>query len=141
MNRLCPEVLSSRGRRGMHRGTGGLPTRHRDGSVRMNAQPSLPPPIASDVGVHTPAPDDSLALLESFDLGFDVLSEIDQRDAAAYRVRFELNRELRSRYEQFDMALTKANADRTWNLPVPATLVIARCAHCAGSRYRSSTRC
>ena len=92
----------------------------------MNGQPSLPAPIESEAGVHTPGPDDSLALLESLDLGFDVLSAIDQRVAAAYRVRFGLNGELRSRCEQFDMALTKANADRTWNLPVPATFVIDR---------------
>ncbi len=36
----------------------------------------------------------------------------------------KVSAELQSLYEQFDMSLTKANADGTWNVPVPATSVI-----------------
>jgi peroxiredoxin len=55
-----------------------------------------------------------------------VLSDLDQTIAAAYRLRFELTDELKALYERFDMSLTKANADGSWNLPVPATFVIDR---------------
>jgi peroxiredoxin len=71
-------------------------------------------------------PDASLALVESLDLGFDVLSDLDQSVASEYRIKFELSAELQALYEQFDMSLTKANADGTWDLPVPATFVLDR---------------
>lgn len=81
---------------------------------------------AALVAISPQDPDDSLPFVESLDLGFDVLSDLDQSIAEAYRVRFELRGELKALYEQIDMPLTKVNADGTWNLPVPATFVLDR---------------
>jgi peroxiredoxin len=88
--------------------------------------PAISDAGASLIAVSPQSPDVSLALVESLDLGFDVLSDLDQSIAEAYRVKFELSAELQSLYDQFDMSLTKANADGTWNVPVPATFVIDR---------------
>ncbi len=99
-------------------------------SLELRALTAIVPAItdagASLVAVSPQSPDVSLALVESLDLGFEVLSDLDQSIAAAYRIRFELGAELQSLYEQFDMSLTKANADGSWNVPVPATFVIDR---------------
>jgi peroxiredoxin len=81
---------------------------------------------ASLLAISPQAPDDSLPLVESLDLGFSVVSDLDQSIIAAYGLQFELPDELKDIYEQFGLPLTKANADGTWNLPVPATFVIDR---------------
>ncbi|MFA5885128.1 MAG: peroxiredoxin-like family protein [Acidimicrobiia bacterium] len=89
----------------------------------------LPELLAADaslIAISPQGPDDSLPLVQSLDLGFDVLSDLDQSITAAYGLRFELTDELKALYEQIDMPLTEANADGTWNLPVPATYVIDR---------------
>ncbi len=99
-------------------------------SLELRALGAILPQIhqadASLIAISPQGPDASSSLVDSLDLGFDVLSDLDQRVAAAYRIKFELSGELRELYEQFDMSLTEANADRTWNLPVPATFVIDR---------------
>jgi peroxiredoxin len=81
---------------------------------------------ASLVAVSPQAPDVSLGFVESLDLGFDVLSDVDQSVLAAYRLRFELAGPLRDLYEQFGMALSDANADGSWGIPVPATFILDR---------------
>jgi peroxiredoxin len=67
--------------------------------------------------------DRSLTFADKLELGFDVLSDLDQSVADAYRVRFPLGESLREIYERF-MPLPEQNADHSWNLPVPATFVI-----------------
>ncbi|MEX1009417.1 MAG: peroxiredoxin-like family protein [Acidimicrobiia bacterium] len=79
---------------------------------------------ASLIAVNPQSPDDSLSFAEKLELDFDVLSDVDQTIAAAYRVRFTLSDELQSLYDQFGMSLTAMNADGSWDLPVPATFVI-----------------
>lgn len=88
--------------------------------------PALHAAGASLIAISPQGPDDSLPLVRSLDLGFDVLSDLDQSISEAYGLRFELTDELKALYEQIGMPLTKANADGTWNLPVPATYVIDR---------------
>lgn len=78
---------------------------------------------ASLVAVSPQAPERSLLLSEELELDFDVLSDLEQEAAAAYRIRFPLGHQLREIYEQF-IPLPDQNADRSWNLPVPATFVI-----------------
>lgn len=78
---------------------------------------------ASLIAVNPQAPDRSMTFAEKLELGFDVLSDLDQSVADAYRVRFPLGGSLREIYEQF-MPLPEQNADGSWNLPVPATFII-----------------
>lgn len=78
---------------------------------------------ASLVAISPQAPDRSLTFAEKLDLGFDVLSDLDQEVAGAYRVRFPLGESLREIYERL-LPLPEQNADRSWNLPVPATFII-----------------
>jgi peroxiredoxin len=97
-------------------------------SVELRALRDVLPEIAtaraSLIAVSPQAPDTSLTLVESSQLGFAVCSDLDQTIAADYRVRFELRGPMREMYEQIGMPLSKENADGTWNLPVPATYVI-----------------
>lgn len=86
--------------------------------------PELRAAGAALVAISPQAPDASLSLVETLDLGFDVLSDLDQSIIAAYRLQFELPDDLKMLYEQIEMPLTAINADGTWNLPVPATFVI-----------------
>jgi peroxiredoxin len=99
-------------------------------SLELRALTAILPQVrdanASLIAISPQGPDASLALVESLDLGFDVLSDLDQSVASEYRIKFELSAELQALYEQFDMSLTKANADGTWDLPVPATFVLDR---------------
>jgi peroxiredoxin len=86
--------------------------------------PQLGAAGASLVAISPQGPDASLPLVESLDLGFDVLSDLDQSIIGAYRLRFELPDELKAVYEQVEMPLTSVNADTSWYLPVAATFVI-----------------
>lgn len=79
---------------------------------------------ASLVAISPQAPDDSLAFSERLELGFDVLSDLDQSVIDEWRLRFELPDGLRDVYRDMDMALDEHNAAGTWTLPVPATFVL-----------------
>lgn len=79
---------------------------------------------ASPVAISPQAPDDSLAFSERLELGFDVLSDLDQSVIDEWRLRFELPDGLRDVYRDMDMALDEHNAAGTWTLPVPATFVL-----------------
>lgn len=79
---------------------------------------------ASLVAISPQAPDDSLAFSERLELGFDVLSDLDQSVSEQWRLRFELPHGLRDVYRDMGMALDEHNADGTWTLPVPATFVL-----------------
>lgn len=80
---------------------------------------------ASLVAVSPQAPDDSLDFSEKLGLGFDVLSDTDQGVIGDYGLQFPLSEKLRPVYEQFGIPLPDQNADGSWNLPIPATYVIA----------------
>lgn len=81
---------------------------------------------ASLVAISPQEPGASLPFVRRLDLGFDVLSDRDQRVIREYRLQFELVPELRDTYRQWGMSLEEQNADGSWNLPVPATFVVAR---------------
>lgn len=61
-----------------------------------------------------------MALAEKLELGFDVLSDLDQSVARDHRIRVALGQGLRQVYEQF-LPLPDQNADGSWDLPVPPT--------------------
>lgn len=85
--------------------------------------PAITDAGATLIAISPQAPDRSLSFAEKLDLGFEVLSDVDQSVADAYRIRFPLGDSLREIYEQF-LPLPEHNADGSWNLPVPATFVI-----------------
>ncbi|MGH9185476.1 MAG: peroxiredoxin-like family protein [Acidimicrobiales bacterium] len=76
------------------------------------------------VAISPQAPDASLPLVEQLELGFDVLSDLDQTVSRAYSLQFELAPALRATYPKLGMDLTQHNADGSWHLPVPATFVL-----------------
>ena len=84
-------------------------------------------PQARRVGlaISPQSPDHSLSLTEQAELGFDVLSDVDQGGIRDYRLQFTLPADLQSVHlDVFDLDLRVQNADGSWNLPVPATFVI-----------------
>lgn len=82
---------------------------------------------ATVLAVSPQAPDHGTALTAAHELGFDVLSDLDQSVIAAYRLLFELDDDTRDLYANvFGTDLAVQNADGTWRLPVPATFVLDR---------------
>jgi peroxiredoxin len=79
---------------------------------------------ASLIAVSPQAPDASQRLVQRLGLGYDVLSDDDQSVARAYRLQFELDTAVQTEYRALGLALDEHNADRSWNLPVPATFVL-----------------
>ena len=83
-------------------------------SIELRTLRELLPAIhdanASLIAISPQGPDQSRLLVESLNLGFDVLSDLDQRIAAAYGLKFELSTELQELYEQVGMPLTGVDA-------------------------------
>jgi len=80
---------------------------------------------ATLIAISPQAPDHSLSLAEKLALEFDVLSDIDQAVARAYRVNFTVPADMKDLYlDTFHNDLAKQTADGSWDLPIPATFVI-----------------
>lgn len=90
----------------------------------QQALPDIKAAGASLIAISPQAPDASRAFVERLGLGFDVLSDVDQSVIRAYRLQFELPEVLHETYRAVGMAVDEHNADRSWNLPVPATFVL-----------------
>jgi peroxiredoxin len=90
------------------------------------ALPEIAARGASLIAVSPQSPDHSLSLTEKAELGFDVLSDVDQTVIRAYKVQFTLPPDLQDVHlSAFQVDLRDHNADHSWQLPVPATFVIA----------------
>jgi len=73
------------------------------------------------------APDHAVSLTEKYDLGFPVLSDLDQSVIRAYRVQFTLSGDFEDlQVNVFQNDPGTQNADHSRSLPVPATFVIDR---------------
>jgi peroxiredoxin len=59
-------------------------------------------------------------------LTFDVLSDVGNVVARSYGLVWSLPEELRAALRSNNKALPEINGDESWELPVPATYVIAR---------------
>ncbi len=70
-------------------------------------------------------PDASLSTAEKNGLSFDVLSDVGNGVARSFGLVFALPEELRTALRSADKALPRINGDESWELPVPATYVIA----------------
>ena len=77
------------------------------------------------VAVSPQRPTNALSLTEKHELGFPVLSDVDQTAIRAYRLRYELPAALKDVYANaFGVDLSMQNADGSWTLTVPATFVV-----------------
>jgi peroxiredoxin len=91
------------------------------------ALPQITAQGASLLAVSPQSPDHSLSMAEKAQLGFDVLSDVDQAVIRAYEVQFTAPAELQDVHlSAFHTDLRDHTANRTWQLPVPATFVIDR---------------
>jgi peroxiredoxin len=87
--------------------------------------PDLRKQAASLIAVSPQTPDDAMTLSEKQNLEFDVVSDADQHVIRDYRVRYHVPdavQEISLQVMKTDVS--EKNADRSWNLPVPATFII-----------------
>jgi peroxiredoxin len=77
------------------------------------------------VAISPQLPDGSLSTAEMNGLGFDVLSDLGNRVARSFGLVYALPDELRAALTANNKALPGINGDDSWELPVPATYVIA----------------
>ena len=77
------------------------------------------------VAISPQLPDDSMSTAEMNRLSFDVLSDIGNRVARSFGLVYSLPKELRAALASNNKALPGINGDNSWELPLPATYVIA----------------
>ena len=77
------------------------------------------------IGVSPETPDTSLSTIERSQLGFEVLSDQGNRIATLYGLLMEVDATLRPMYLAAGFDLPAFNGDPSWQLPLPATYVIA----------------
>ena len=91
-------------------------------------QKALPEIIANGaslVAISPQTPDNSLSTAEKNELTFEVLSDVGNKVAREFGLVFTLPEELRPIYEGFGVDLLAHNGDKTFELPLPATYVVA----------------
>ena len=81
---------------------------------------------ASLIAVSPQMPRNALSLVEKHHLDFDVLSDPLQQVIARYKLLFSVPEPVRKIYRDLGLDLTQRTADKSWNLPVPATFIIGR---------------
>jgi len=78
------------------------------------------------VAISPQLPDGSLSTAEANELTFDVLSDVGNRVARSFGLLWSLSEVLREALRSTNKALPGINGDDSWELPVPATYVVAR---------------
>lgn len=81
---------------------------------------------ATLVAISPQTPDHSLSTAEKKELTFTVLSDVDNTVARAYRIVFTLEERIRALYTTIGANLPTFNGDASWELPMPATFVVAQ---------------
>ncbi len=98
-------------------------------NLALRAYQQLLPQIqamgASLMAISPQTPERSLTTVENNQLSFDVLSGRGSAIAQAYNIAYTLPDKLKEIYTQFDHALPDMNGSPDWQLPIPATFVIA----------------
>jgi peroxiredoxin len=77
------------------------------------------------VAISPQLPDGSLSTAEKNELTFDVLSDVGNEVAHRFGLVYALPEELRAALRSNNKALPGINGDESWELPLPATYVIA----------------
>lgn len=81
---------------------------------------------ASLVAISPQVPDSSLSTAKKNELRFPVLSDVGSHVARRYGLVFRVTDALRRPMEALGLDLAQYNGDASWELPIPATYVIAR---------------
>ncbi len=77
------------------------------------------------LGIGPQHPKNALNFVEKLELGFNVLSDINQDVIKAYNLHFVVHKKIQDNYiNNYNLDLSKKTANRTWELPVPATFII-----------------
>ncbi len=80
---------------------------------------------ATLVAISPQTPDNSLSTTEKHELTYTVLSDVGNRVARSFGLVFEVSPELRPIYQGFGIDLPGHNGDESYELPIPATYVVA----------------
>ena len=81
---------------------------------------------ASLVAVSPQTPEHSLSTVEKKELTFTVLSDVGNLVARKYRLVFTLEQTIRTLYTSIGADLPSFNGDPSWELPMPATFLLAQ---------------
>jgi peroxiredoxin len=98
-------------------------------NIQLRAYEAILPRIgelsASLVAISPQLPDDSLTTAEKNALSFPVLSDVGNQVARSFGLVYAVPEEVRAVLRSNNKALPSINGDESWELPVPATYVIA----------------
>jgi peroxiredoxin len=104
-------------------------------NIQLRAYQSVLPQISASgarlVAISPQLPDNSLDTANKNALTFDVLSDVRNEVARSYGLVYSLPEEIRAALRSNNKTLPSINGDQSWELPVPATYVIARDQHVA----------
>lgn len=104
-------------------------------NIQLRAYQSVLPQISASgarlVAISPQLPDNSLDTANKNALTFDILSDVRNEVARNYGLVYSLPEEIRAALRSNNKALPSINGDQSWELPVPATYVIARDQHVA----------
>jgi peroxiredoxin len=81
---------------------------------------------ASLIAITPESPDKSLSTIEKNTLQFEVLTDAGHNVARQFGLAFAVADVLRPIYKQIGADLPAYNGDESWELPIPATYVIAK---------------
>ena len=92
-------------------------------------QQSLPKIKSLDaelVTISPQLPDNSLSTAEKLALEFEVLSDVGNKVARDFGIVFKLTDKMQEIYKNFGIDLPTANGEQSFELPIPATYVVAQ---------------
>ena len=92
----------------------------------QQALPQVEAAAARLVAISPQTPDSSMTVIERQGLTFPVLSDAGNRVAREFGLVFRVEEAVRQRYRDVGIDLARSNGDDSWELPVPATYVVAR---------------
>ena len=99
-------------------------------NIQLRAYQAALPQIAALgaqlVAISPQLPEHSLSTAQAGELTFDVLSDVGNVAARRFGLVYALPEELRAALRSNNKALPGINGDESWELPVPATYVIAQ---------------
>ncbi len=91
----------------------------------QQALPDVEAAAARMIAVSPQTPDSSVTIVERQSLTFPVLSDAGNRVAREFGLVFRVGDDVRQRYRAAGIDLARSNGDASWELPVPATYVVA----------------
>jgi peroxiredoxin len=102
-------------------------------NIQLRAYQSILPEIVELggrlVAVSPQRPDGSLSTAEMNALTYEILSDVGNEVARSYGIVYSLPEELREVLRENGKALPAIKGDENWELPIPATYVIAKDGH------------